>query len=114
MFQLIKTENNTLSENPILELFRNDVLSRSLIGKCPICGSKNTHDCQKKQFKEGSDCDFIFVVNEESIGHCEICNCLWCLKCKELIEVLNNPMDNVPNYVSKHLLYCRKANDFFY
>ena len=74
------------------QLSRTLFLNEFFVGECPRCGSINTHDCEAQHFeinpldpkeliKTGSSCGVAQEIDDNTVGHCDDCDYLWCLEC---------------------------------
>ncbi len=69
--------------------------NRMAIDVCPKCGSRNTHSCEKLEYvsisddEKDSNCKLALKLDDITIGHCDICNHIWCLECGKKIFLGN-------------------------
>ncbi len=81
-----------------LRLERDFFISQIMVGDCPKCGSKNTHDCEGPDFyldsnspkqvvKTGSECGVARELEDPTIGHCDSCDHLWCIECGSMLAI---------------------------
>ena len=89
-------------------LERDFFIFQVMVGNCPRCGSSNTHDCEAPHFapnsnppltdlestgsvneiiKLGSECGVAREIDDNTIGHCDDCDFLWCLECGSQLTV---------------------------
>lgn len=80
------------------DLKRDFFISQIMVGNCPKCNSGNTHDCEalffsiseaKELEKMGSKCGIAREIDDNTIGHCDTCDYIWCLECGSPISIEN-------------------------
>jgi hypothetical protein len=73
---------NQLEEKALQCDSHREFISAIMVGNCPECGSKNTHDCDA----ESNTCLTAQRIDAIDIGHCETCNYLWNLDTGEEVK----------------------------
>ena len=73
---------------PPIDLDEKAFISAIMVGSCPECGSRNTHDCtydDEEPHSEFGECPFIKVIDDPLVGHCEECRAIFCIECGQTI-----------------------------
>jgi hypothetical protein len=71
-----------------IDLDEKAFISAIMVGSCPECGSRNTHDCtydDEEPHREFGECSFIKAIDDPLIGHCEECGAVFCIECSQII-----------------------------
>lgn len=64
-------------------------ISAVMVGPCPRCGSRNTHDCfcdDAEYHPEFGECPLIKAIDDPIVGHCEECDSVFCIECAKVIS----------------------------
>jgi len=73
---------------PLIDLDERAFISAIMVGSCPECGSRNTHDCtydDGEPHREFGECPFIKAIDDPLTGHCEECGAVFCIECGRII-----------------------------
>ena len=73
---------------PLIDLDERAFISAIMVGSCPECGSRNTHDCtydDGEPHREFGECPFIKAIDDPLTGHCEECSAVFCIECARII-----------------------------
>jgi hypothetical protein len=63
-------------------------ISRIMVGPCPRCGSRYTHDCfydEEEYHPESGECPLLKAIDDPLVGHCEESDSVFCIECATII-----------------------------
>lgn len=78
-----------MSSDDVNDLNEKAFISMIMVGPCPRCGSRNTHDCfydEEEYHPEFGECPLIKAIDDPMLGDCEECGSVFCIECAQVID----------------------------
>lgn len=95
---------------PSEDLNEKPFISAIMVGPCPRCGSRNTHDCsydEEEHSSELGECSLIKAIDDPLVGHCEECDSVFCIECAKIIsKASEEPLSNIARLTEDHSKSC--------